>query len=71
MTPLGDLPHSGIKTVTPMSPVLAGRFFITSATWEAQKSTTMIKKMYKVLVKIDASPDRKAFCVSSPHSHDE
>ena len=27
--PLGDLPHPGIKTMTLMSPVLAGRFFTT------------------------------------------
>ena len=69
--PPGDLPHPGIKLVTPLSPALTGGFFITSATWEAQKSTTMIKKIYKVLVKIDPRPDRKAFCVSSPHSLDE
>ena len=31
--PLGDLPNPGIK---PVSPALAGRFFTTSATWEAQ-----------------------------------
>ena len=32
---LGDLPDSGIKTMSLMSPALAGRFFITSTTWEA------------------------------------
>ena len=30
-----DLPNPGIKPVTFMSPALAGRFFTTSATWEA------------------------------------
>ena len=33
--PPGDLPDPGIEPVSLMSPVLAGRFFITSATWEA------------------------------------
>ena len=32
----GDLPDPGIE---PMSPALAGRFFTTSATWEAQEGT--------------------------------
>ena len=31
----GDLPDPGIKPASLMSPVLAGRFFTTSATWEA------------------------------------
>ena len=32
---LGHLPNSGIIPESLMSPTLAGRFFITSATWEA------------------------------------
>ena len=32
----GDLPNPGIKLTSPKSPALAGRFSITSATWEAQ-----------------------------------
>ena len=32
----GDLPDPGIKPKSLMSPALAGRFFTTSATWEAQ-----------------------------------
>ena len=32
-----DLPHPGIKLLSLESPVLAGRFFTTSATWEALK----------------------------------
>ena len=31
----GDLPNSGSKPMFLMSPALAGRFFTTSATWEA------------------------------------
>ena len=36
--PPGDLPPLGIKPVSLASPVLAGRFFTTSATWEDQLS---------------------------------
>ena len=34
--PPGDLPDPGIKPASIMSPALEGRFFTTSATWEAQ-----------------------------------
>ena len=34
--PPGDLPNPGIKPTSPKPPALAGRFSITSATWEAQ-----------------------------------
>ena len=33
--PPGDLPNSGIKPISPVSPALAGEFFTNSATWEA------------------------------------
>ena len=33
--PPGNLPDSGIEPLSLMSPALAGRFFTTSATWEA------------------------------------
>ena len=36
--PPGDLPDPGIKPMSLRSPALAGRFFITSATWEAHAS---------------------------------
>ena len=32
----GDLPDPGIKTASPGSPALAGRFFITAAAWETR-----------------------------------
>ena len=32
--PQGDLPNPGIEPMSLTSPALAGRFFITSATWE-------------------------------------
>ena len=34
--PPGDLPYPGFQPASLMSPALAGRFFTTSATWEAQ-----------------------------------
>ena len=34
--PPGVLPHPGIELISLTSPALAGRFFPTSATWEAQ-----------------------------------
>ena len=33
----GDLPDPGIEPATLLSPALAGKFFTTSATWEAPK----------------------------------
>ena len=33
-----DLPNVGIKAMSLTSPALAGRFFTTSATWEAHKT---------------------------------
>ena len=33
--PQGDLPHPGVEPLSLMSPALAGGFFTTSATWEA------------------------------------
>ena len=41
-TPPDDLPDPGIKPTSHMSPALAGRFFITSATWEAPVSASAI-----------------------------
>ena len=37
----GDLPNPGIKPVSLVSPVLAGRFFTTSAIWEAHGYTNI------------------------------
>ena len=36
--PPGDLPNPGIKPTSLKYPALAGRFFTTGATWEAQRS---------------------------------
>ena len=35
-SPPGDLPDPVIKPASPLSPALAGGFFTTTATWEAQ-----------------------------------
>ena len=40
--PLGDLPDSGIKFASLTSPALAGRFFTTSTTWEAQSGRRLL-----------------------------
>ena len=40
--PPGDLPNLGIEPASLMSPELAGRFFTTSATWDAHQSGTDI-----------------------------
>ena len=48
--PPGDLPDPGIEPVSLMSPVLAGRFFITSAIWEAPCITGQQFKYSVILV---------------------
>ena len=39
----GDLPGPGMEPASLMSPVLAGGFFTTSATWEAQSNIRIFK----------------------------
>ena len=39
----GDLPDPGIEPTSLMSPALAGRFFTTSATWEAHQGIIFLK----------------------------
>jgi len=46
--PPGDLPDPGIKPVSLMSPALASRFFITSATWEADNMGKYSKKWHNI-----------------------
>ena len=46
-TPSGDLPDPGIEPVSLMSPSLAGGFFTTSATYEAQILTCLSLKKKK------------------------
>ena len=46
-SPPGDLPDPGIKSVSLTPPVLAGGFFTTSATWEAQHKATHVTKLHR------------------------
>ena len=39
--PPGDLPHPWIKSISLMSPALAGRFFTSSTTWETLNNLTI------------------------------
>ena len=51
--PPGNLPNPEIKPMSFASPVLAGRFFTTSATWEAHMCVYMFVSMYAcVYVKV-------------------
>ena len=43
--PPGDLPNSGIEPASLMPLALAGRFFITSTTWEALQKLLVPKKI--------------------------
>ena len=45
----GDLPNQGIEPTSPGSPALTGRFFTTSATWEAQTVSIISSKLYIML----------------------
>ena len=51
----GDLPDPRIKLEVLMSPTLAGRFFTTSATWEAQGILIEEVKEFLDLIKIRLS----------------
>ena len=42
-SPPGDLPNAGIESASLVFPALAGRFFTTGATWEAQVSGCLNK----------------------------
>ena len=46
---LGNLPNPGIEPMSLMSPVLAGGFFTTSATWEVQTGSKLWKEYGKAI----------------------
>ena len=50
----GNLPNPGIKSASPISPALAGRFFTTSATWEVQCKSIII--IYKYVYPLSSEP---------------
>ena len=47
--PPGDLPDPGIESASLVSPALAGRFFTTSATWEAPLLVDYAGKIEKLV----------------------
>ena len=57
--PPGDLPDPGIKPTSLMSPALAGRFFTTSATWEAHHMSHLL-----------ANPLAKSITVAKPRKNE-
>ena len=50
----GDLPHPGIGPMLLMSPAFAGRFFTTSAAWEALTDKGLVSKIYKQLMMLNS-----------------
>jgi len=61
--PPGDLPDPGIKPTSFMSPAFAGRFFTTSAVWEAPSNsyyeilmflTQLFKLLFQILSEIQS-----------------
>ena len=57
--PPRELSHPGIKPASPVSPALAGKFFTTSATWEAPLSVSLFKKEHLKLIRRLTKPNRK------------
>ena len=58
-----DLPNPGIEPASLMSPELAGRLFITSATWEAFEKITLSQlKHLRTLVKNQCTTNINYFC---------
>ena len=55
--PPGELPNPGIEPISLISPVLAGRFFTTRATWEALLSVLVINNEYYYLHYNDEETD--------------
>ena len=58
--PPGDLPDPGIKPTSLKSPVLAGGFFTTSATWEAHDMLQgILNRMKETIGNTLAAPEFK------------
>ena len=62
--PPGELPNPGIEPVSLISPVLAGRFFTTRATWEVLLSVLVINNDYYYLHYNDEETDSEKGPVS-------
>ena len=63
--PPGNPPDPGVKLMSVMSPELAGRFFTTSATWEAQSAAEKHTKM-KMKLALDESSGERNTETSAP-----
>ena len=57
----GNFPNPGVETVTLLSPAQAGRFFTTSATWEACKQRVKIYKIHFYCNCISFIPKQKSW----------
>ena len=60
--PPGDLPDPEIELASLMSPALAGRFFTTSATWEAQVLVYLLFIFFLTKEAIYVVNSRNTFC---------
>ena len=60
--PSGDLSGPGVKPATFTSPALAGGFFATSATWEAQVKEASHKKTNTLVFHLNEVPKRVKLC---------
>ena len=56
--PPGDLPHPGIELESLTSPALAGRFFTTSTTWNADKSEGTTHSVFLIILRKGYDNDR-------------
>ena len=65
LTP-GDLPDPRIEPASPMSPALAGRFFTTSATWEAWWSPSFSWFTHSLFTVPSHGRERKLWPVHPP-----
>ena len=66
--PPGDLPNPGIKLVTLKSSALAGRFFTTSATWEAPQKYALHLQIRVTAVKVWGEKVSIVMNVSTGHT---
>ena len=67
--PPGDLPNPGIERASPVSPALAGRFFITVLPGKPMTATQKILKGIVLLSDLISDliwPSRYMFCKCSP-----
>ena len=58
----GDLPDPGIKPSSLISPAWAGRFFTTSATWEAHSDMSHLRKNIVMTPFAQRTVEEQDFC---------